>query len=184
MKKPILYTNEPMVVGEVVPDFPRTDQLAYPPPKEFQGAFDVNAGSPPLGLFKKRSRRTSLFPPERDLLCFAGLCGCGGGMKGMQVSQDISLYDDAKKRDEEFFPAALIKSIVDGASPVRVYRTHRGLTQRALAARMGISRSYLAEIESGKKRRSVTVLRRAAAVLTVDLDMLVTDWEFHENKPS
>ena len=59
-------------------------------------------------------------------------------------------------------------------------RTHRGLTQRALAARMGISRSYLAEIESGKKRGSVTVLRRAAAVLTVDLDMLVTDWESHE----
>lgn len=100
----------------------------------------------------------------------------------MRVSQDISLYDDAKKRDEEFFPAALIKSIVDGASPVRVYRTHRGLTQRALAARMGISRSYLAEIESGKKRGSVTVLRRAAAVLTVDLDMLVTDWESYENK--
>ena len=102
----------------------------------------------------------------------------------MQISEDIRPYDDAKKRDEEFFSAALIKSIVDGASPVRVYRTHRGLTQRALAARMGISRSYLAEIESGKKRGSVTVLRRAAAVLTVDLDMLVTDWEFHENKPS
>lgn len=69
----------------------------------------------------------------------------------MQISQDISLYDDAKKRDEEFFPAALIKSIVDGVSPVKVYRTHRGLTQQALAVGMGISRSYLAEIESEKK---------------------------------
>jgi hypothetical protein len=28
---------------------------------------------------------------------------------------DISLYDDAKKRDEAFFPAARIKSIMDGA---------------------------------------------------------------------
>jgi DNA-binding XRE family transcriptional regulator len=100
-----------------------------------------------------------------------------------QYVDDISLYDDAKKRDEEFFPAALIKSIVDGASPVKVYRTHRGLTQRVLAAGMGISRSYLAEIESGKKRGSVTVLCRAATVLNVDLDMLVTDWESHENKP-
>jgi DNA-binding XRE family transcriptional regulator len=100
---------------------------------------------------------------------------------------DISLYDDAKKRDEEFFPAARIKSIMDGVSPVKVYRTHRGLTQRALAAGMGISRSYLAEIESGKKRGLVTVLCRAATVLTVlnvDLDMLVTDWVSHENKPA
>jgi DNA-binding XRE family transcriptional regulator len=101
-------------------------------------------------------------------------------MKGMQVSQDISLYDDAKKRDEAFFPAARIKSIMDGASPVKVYRTHRGLTQRSLAVGMGISRSYLAEIESGKKRGSVTVLCRAATVLNVDLDMLVTDWESYE----
>ena len=101
-----------------------------------------------------------------------------------QDVDDISLYDDAKKRDEEFFPAALIKSIMDGVSPVRVYRTHRGLTQRALAVGMGISRSYLAEIESGKKRGSVTVLCRAATVLNVDLDMLVTDWESHENKPT
>jgi hypothetical protein len=31
MKKPILYTNEPMVIGDVIPDFPRPDQLAYPP---------------------------------------------------------------------------------------------------------------------------------------------------------
>jgi len=100
-----------------------------------------------------------------------------------QYVDDISLYDDAKKRDEEFFPAARIKSIMDGVSPVKVYRTHRGLTQRALAAGMGISRSYLAEIESGKKRGSVTVLCRAATVLNVDLDMLVTDWESHENKP-
>jgi DNA-binding XRE family transcriptional regulator len=104
-------------------------------------------------------------------------------LESAEESEDIRLYDEAKKRDEEFFPAALIKSIVDGASPVKVYRTHRGLTQRALAAGMGISRSYLAEIESGKKRGSVTVLCRAATVLNVDLDMLVTDWESHENKP-
>jgi DNA-binding XRE family transcriptional regulator len=94
-----------------------------------------------------------------------------------QYVDDISLYDDAKKRDEEFFPAALIKSIVDGASPVKVYRTHRGLTQRVLAAGMGISRSYLAEIESGKKRGSVRVLCLAATILAVDLDMVVGDYE-------
>jgi hypothetical protein len=31
MKKPILYTDEPIQIGEVIPDFPRPDQLAYPP---------------------------------------------------------------------------------------------------------------------------------------------------------
>ena len=131
MKKPILYMDEPMVVGEVVPDFPRTDQLAYPP--------------------KRRKYRR------------------------MQIAEDICFYDDAKKRDEEFFPADLIKKIFAGQSPIRVYRTHRGLTQQALADGMGISRAYLAEIESGKKTGSVRILNRAAKILAVDLDMLV--WE-------
>ena len=129
MEKPILYTDEPMVVGEVIPDFPRPDQLSYPP--------------------KRRK--------------------CGD----MQISEDIRLYDEAKKRDEEFFPVDLMKQIMGGQSPMKVYRTYRGLTQQALAEGMGISRSYLAEIESGKKRGSVRALHRAATMLAVDLDMLV-----------
>jgi hypothetical protein len=103
MEKPILYTDEPMVVGEVIPDFPRPDQLSYPP--------------------KRRK--------------------CGD----MQISEDIRLYDEAKRRDEEFFPVDLMKQIMGGQSPMKVYRIYRGLTQQALAEGMGISRSYLAEIE-------------------------------------
>ncbi|MFM7622012.1 MAG: helix-turn-helix domain-containing protein, partial [Alphaproteobacteria bacterium] len=139
MTKPILYTDEPMVVGDVIPDFPRPDQLAYPP--------------------KRRKYRR------------------------MQIAEDKRIYDEAKKRDEEFFPADLIKKIFAGQSPIRVYRTHRGLTQQALADGMGISRAYLAEIESGKKTGSVRILNRAAKILAVDLDMLVVDQKSHENKP-
>ncbi len=124
MKKPILYTDEPIQIGEVIPDFPRPDQLASPPKRKKSG--------------------------------------------GMQIS-----YDEAKKRDEEFFPVDLIKKIMGGQSPMKVYRTYRGLTQQALAEGMGISRSYLAEIESGKKSGSVRVLCMAATILAVDLDMLV-----------
>jgi DNA-binding XRE family transcriptional regulator len=133
MKKPILYTDEPIQIGEVIPDFPRPDQLASPPKRKKSG--------------------------------------------GMQISEDIRLYDEAKKRDEEFFPVDLIKQIMGGQSPMKVYRTYRGLTQQALAEGMGISRSYLAEIESGKKSGSVRVLCMAATILAVDLDMLVVDQE-------
>jgi DNA-binding XRE family transcriptional regulator len=98
-------------------------------------------------------------------------------LESAEESEDIRLYDEAKKRDEEFFPVDLIKKIMGGQSPMKVYRTYRGLTQQALAEGMGISRSYLAEIESGKKSGSVRVLCMAATILAVDLDMLVVDQE-------
>lgn len=61
MKKPILYTDEPMVVGEVVPDFPRTDQLAYPPQRSFKVRLTLTLEAPLWDCLKKEAaeRRSS-----------------------------------------------------------------------------------------------------------------------------
>ena len=40
-------------------------------------------------------------------------------------------------------------------SPVKILRKFRGLTQKSLAERAGISRPYLTEIETGKKDGSL-----------------------------
>ena len=59
---------------------------------------------------------------------------------------------------------------------MRVWRAHRGLTLRALAAAAGISPAMLSETATGKKEGSVRTLMSLARTLDVDLDDLVS-WE-------
>lgn len=70
-------------------------------------------------------------------------------------------------------PAALVRRLVGGESPIRIYREHRELTQRGLAARAGFGGSFLSQIERGAKSPSVAVLRRLADALDVAMDDLV-----------
>ena len=55
--------------------------------------------------------------------------------------------------DESWAPAELVHRIAEGEHPVRVWRTHRGMTARSLAAAAGIPSSYLSTIERGVKPR-------------------------------
>jgi DNA-binding XRE family transcriptional regulator len=63
--------------------------------------------------------------------------------------------------------------MIDGTPPLAVWRNRAGLSQKALAKAAGISGSYLAEIEGGKKPGSVAALSALAKALAVPLDVLV-----------
>ena len=72
--------------------------------------------------------------------------------------------------EEEAVPAAFANRIIDGESPLRVYR---GLTQVALAEASGVNRVQIADIEAGRKSGSVETVRKLAAALNVAVDDLV-----------
>lgn len=74
---------------------------------------------------------------------------------------------------DEAVPAEIVKRLLDGENPVRVYREWRGITGTALAQAAGIKQPYLSAIETGAKPGSATALKRIAAVLKVDLEDLV-----------
>ena len=71
-----------------------------------------------------------------------------------------------------YYTAEEAMALLDGASPVKVWRRKRHMTQRALAAAADVSASYLAEIEAGKKPGSVDAVRRLAKVLDVPMERL------------
>ncbi|SNS24859.1 MULTISPECIES: helix-turn-helix domain-containing protein [unclassified Azospirillum] len=75
----------------------------------------------------------------------------------------------------ETLPWEMARTLLDGANPVRVWREHRGMTARALAAAAGIAPGYLSEIETGKKPGSAAALKALATVLRVDMEDLVPD---------
>ncbi len=62
--------------------------------------------------------------------------------------------------------------MLDGENALKVWRKHRGVTQRALAKAAGKSKSYICEIEAGKKSPSVKTLKALAKALDCGLDDL------------
>ena len=75
--------------------------------------------------------------------------------------------------EEEAIPVEVVERLVDGESPVRVWREHRGLTQEDLGEQVGLSGSYLSQIESGKREGTVKVYAALARALGVEVDDLV-----------
>ncbi|HVH79863.1 MAG TPA: helix-turn-helix transcriptional regulator, partial [Stellaceae bacterium] len=73
--------------------------------------------------------------------------------------------------------------LLDGENPLKIWREKRGLSQRALAQTVGISSSYLAEIETGRKRGSDDVYRRIGGCLKVPSQDL-WDWRYRSRDPS
>jgi DNA-binding XRE family transcriptional regulator len=73
----------------------------------------------------------------------------------------------------DYLPIALVDRLLAGESPVRIWREHRGQTQRGLAKVAGISVSYLSEVESGRKPGSAVALRALAQALRVPMEDLV-----------
>lgn len=74
--------------------------------------------------------------------------------------------------EDEMVPAGYANRLLNGESPLRVYRDLRGLTQAAVADLAGVNRVTIAEIETGRKKGSVSTLRALAVALNVTLDDL------------
>jgi len=75
-----------------------------------------------------------------------------------------------KRRAE--LPAEMTERLKAGDNPIRVWREHRGLKQKELAAEIGITAPYLSQLEKGDRKGSVDVLRRLAVYLHLDLEDL------------
>jgi mRNA interferase RelE/StbE len=89
---------------------------------------------------------------------------------------DLQSYDRAMAGlaagEDELIPADHANRLLNGKSPLRVYRDLRGLTQASLAEKAGVNRVTVAEIETGRKQGSVATLRALAQALGVALDEL------------
>jgi len=99
----------------------------------------------------------------------------------VEDAEDNALLDAIEARERaigketaraDYLPAELVRRLIDGDHPVRVWRAHRGLTREALAIAAGIAPSYLSEIETRRKPGSFHALARLARALHISLDDL------------
>jgi transcriptional regulator with XRE-family HTH domain len=78
---------------------------------------------------------------------------------------------------ESTLPAQVRRAVTEGMHPVRAWRDHRDLNQAQLAALVGISRAYLAQIEGGERTGTLDVTARIARALGCLIEQLIAPVE-------
>lgn len=76
------------------------------------------------------------------------------------------------KNPTETFPDAVVSAILNGTSPLKALREHRGLTQAGLAKASVTSAVYISQIERGDRRAGRKLLAKLAKVLQVEAGLL------------
>lgn len=93
-----------------------------------------------------------------------------------EMLADVRSFDTARQAlvtgEEELVPAEVVDRLLDGGNPVRVWREYRGFSAADLAKDCGVTAAAISQIESGKRKSSVTLLKKIARTLRVDLDTL------------
>src|SRR5919108_1015388 len=74
-------------------------------------------------------------------------------------------------------PAHVRRAIAEGVHPVRAWRDYRNLNQAQLAALVGISRAYLAQIEGGERTGTLDVTARIARALGCLIEQVIAPVE-------
>src|SRR5262245_41782689 len=73
-------------------------------------------------------------------------------------------YIAQRRLDEDLIPHDVVSRMVDGATAIRAWREHLGLTQTDVAERLGITQSAYAQQESSSRPRKATRERIANAL--------------------
>ena len=93
-------------------------------------------------------------------------------------AEDIRAADKAMREiengEDEIIPGSVVDALINGTKhPLRIWREYRDLTQDALAEKVGVGKSYISQIETGRREGSVRVYRKIAKALQIDIDDLV-----------
>lgn len=95
----------------------------------------------------------------------------------LEDAHDAATIEEFYRRlvsgEEQTFPAEVADRLLAGEHPVRVLRSHRGMTLQQVADACGVTNSHISQIENGKRSMSTELLKKMAEALRVDAEMLL-----------
>jgi len=80
---------------------------------------------------------------------------------------------DFKLGKEELMPSRYAHRIMDGEHPIRVWREYREISAVEFAKKIDISVPYLSQLESYKRKPSLSIAKKIAKLLHVSIEDLV-----------
>lgn len=97
--------------------------------------------------------------------------------KAIEDAEDIRDIEEnlrgIQKNKETVIPGEITFAILDGGNPIRVWREYKKIKLNELAKIVGISASYLSQIENGKRNPTIDTLKLIATALRVDPEVLI-----------
>lgn len=104
-------------------------------------------------------------------------------LEALEDAADVAALREAEaavqRGESELLPVEVVERLLAGESPVRVWRSYRGLTAHQLAKLADLAPSYLSEIETGKKPGSFDAMARLAHALDVAMEDLAPGDRLH-----
>lgn len=91
-------------------------------------------------------------------------------LAALEDVEDIEAIEAALNEDAERFPLALVERIAAGENAIKVFREYRRLTRAEVADKVGISRQYLAQLESGQRNGTLQSIKKIAQILQVNVE--------------
>ena len=91
----------------------------------------------------------------------------------MEDYEDQLAIEAFERDSEKSYPAEVIECLVDGQNPFKVWRKYRNVSRQNLASAVNITLPYLSQLESGKRRPSVDLLKAISQILNVDMELLL-----------
>jgi len=86
-----------------------------------------------------------------------------------QIAAAREMLRRVKTGEEEVFPGEIANRLIEGENPIKVFRDLRGLTQAQLAEKVGTNKVYVSQLERGERQGSLSLLRKLADALRVDV---------------
>ena len=95
----------------------------------------------------------------------------------LEDAEDIKDIEENLKAIEEnreiIIPGEVTLAIIDGTHPIRAWREYKNMRINELAKKIGISGSYLSQIENGKRNPTIETLKNIASALDIEPEMLI-----------
>ena len=93
------------------------------------------------------------------------------------ILEDIEDAVDLELEPPEgpYVPMAVVHREADGCSPITAWREYRGLTQKELAQKLGVSQAQVAKWEKPSARARKTTLAKIAIALECEPSLLEHD---------
>ncbi|WP_163372584.1 helix-turn-helix domain-containing protein [Endozoicomonas acroporae] len=94
-------------------------------------------------------------------------------LEGLEDSDAVHEFRAALQRgEEELIPAEVVNRLLT-ENTVKVWREYRGMSQKSLAEKTGISEAMISQIESGKKQGSLKTITKIAQALNLTVDDII-----------
>ena len=77
--------------------------------------------------------------------------------------------------EQDLLTAEETVAALDAPTPLAFWRLKRGLTQKQLSQAVGVSQSYIADLEVGRRRGDAALVKRLARALRLRMEDLVAD---------